>query len=61
MHPRLDDNDQPIGPVRVCTPLGEPDSTQFLTLNFAMPSRAVPDGYFFIVPGTDARLEVVVP
>jgi hypothetical protein len=61
MHPRLDDNGQPIGPVRVCTPLGEPDSTQFLTLNFAMPSSAVPDGYYFTVPGTDARLEVVVP
>jgi hypothetical protein len=61
MHPRLDDNGQPIGPERVCTPLGEPDSLQFLTLYFAMPSSAVPDGYFFTVPGTDARLEVVVP
>jgi hypothetical protein len=61
MHPRLDDTGQPIGPERVCTPLGEPDSTQFLTLYFAMPSYAVPDGYFFTVPGTDARLEVIVP
>jgi hypothetical protein len=61
MHPRLDDNGQPTGPERVCTALGEPGSTQFLTLTFAMPSSAVEDGYQFVVPGTDATLPVVVP
>src|SRR4051794_10454396 len=61
MHPRLDDNDQPIGPERVCTALGEPGSTQFLTLTFARPSSAVEGGYEFTVPGTDATLPVVVP
>jgi hypothetical protein len=61
MHPRLDDDGVPTGPERLCTPLGEPDSVQFLTLYFPLPSAAVEDGYFFTVPGTDARLEVVVP
>ncbi len=61
MHPRLDENDVPLGPERICTPLGEPESVQFLTLNFHMPSSAVEDGYEFTVPGTDATLEVVVP
>jgi hypothetical protein len=61
MHPRLDDNGQPIGPERVCTALGKPGSTQFLTLRFALPSSAVEGGYEFTVPGTDATLPVVVP
>jgi len=61
MHPRLDDNGQPIGPERICTALGEPGSTQFLTLRFALPSSAVEGGYEFTVPGTDATLPVVVP
>ncbi len=60
-HPRLDDNGAPTGPERLCTPLGAPDSVQFLTLYFAMPSSAVEGGYFFTVPGSDATLEVVVP
>lgn len=61
MHPRVDDQGQPIGPERLCTALGEPGSTQFLTLKFAMPSSAVEGGYEFTVPGTDATLPVVVP
>ena len=61
MHPRLDDNGQPTGPERICTPLGEPGSTQFLTLEFALPSSAVEGGYEFTVPGSDATLPVVVP
>ena len=61
MHPRLDDNGQPTGPERICTPLGEPGSTQFLTLEFALPSAAVEGGYQFTVPGSDATLPVVVP
>jgi hypothetical protein len=61
MHPRLDDNGVPTGPERLCTPLGEPGSVQFLTLMFARPSYAVEDGYQFVVPGTDATLEVIVP
>lgn len=61
MHPRVDENGQPLGPERMCTPLGEPDSTQFLTLYFQLPSYAVEGGYAFTVPGTDASLEVVVP
>ena len=61
MHPRLDDNGQPTGPERICTALGEPGSTQFLTLEFALPSYAVEGGYAFTVPGTDATLPVVVP
>jgi hypothetical protein len=61
MHPRIDDNGQPTGPERICTPLGEPGSTQFLTLTFALPSSAVEGGYEFTVPGSDATLPVVVP
>jgi hypothetical protein len=61
MHPRVDDNGVPLGPERLCTPLGEPDSVQFLSLIFAMPSSAVEGGYFFTVPGSEATLEVVVP
>ena len=58
---RIDDNGQPTGPERICTPLGEPGSTQFLTLTFALPSSAVEGGYEFTVPGSDATLPVVVP
>ena len=61
MHPRIDDNGQPTGPERLCTALGEPGSTQFLTLKFGLPSSAVEGGYEFTVPGTDATLPVVVP
>jgi hypothetical protein len=61
MHPRLDDDGNPTGPERICTALGEPGSTQFLTLEFTMPSSAVEGGYEFTVPGTDATLPVVVP
>ena len=61
MHPRVDDDDNPTGPERICTALGEPGSTQFLTLVFALPSSAVEGGYEFTVPGTDASLPVVVP
>lgn len=61
MHPRLDDDGRPTGPERICTPLGEPGSTQFLTLEFALPSTAVEGGYEFTVPGSDATLPVVVP
>jgi hypothetical protein len=61
MHPRLDENGQPTGPERICTPLGEPGSRQFLTLVFPQPSSAVEGGYEFTVPGTDATLPVVVP
>ena len=45
MHPRLDDDGNPTGPERICTALGEPGSTQFLTLVFALPSSAVEGGY----------------
>jgi hypothetical protein len=61
MHPRLDDDDRPLGPERVCTTLVEPGGTQFVTVKFAQPSAAVEDGYLFTVPGTDATLPVVVP
>ena len=44
---------------RICTALGEPGSTQFLTLEFALPSSAVEGGYEFTVAGTDATLPVV--
>jgi prepilin signal peptidase PulO-like enzyme (type II secretory pathway) len=63
MHPRLDDNGQALGPEQICTALVKPDSVQLLTLEFARPSWAVKDegGYAVTVPGSDARLDVVVP
>jgi hypothetical protein len=61
MHPRVDEDGVALGPERICTPLGEPDSVQFLTLYFQLPSSAVEGGYEFTVPGTDATLPVVVP
>jgi hypothetical protein len=61
MHPRLDDDDLPLGPERLCTPLAEEGAVQFLTVHFALPSFAVEEGYEFVVPGSDASLEVVVP
>jgi len=61
MHPRLDENQVPLGPERICTGLVEHGSSQLLTLEFARPTRYVENGYWFVVPGTDATLEVVVP
>jgi hypothetical protein len=61
MHPRLDDNGEPVGPEQVCTALTEDGGVQFLTLVFGQPSFALEDGYLFTVPGSDASLEVVVP
>ena len=61
MHPALDDNGLPIGPERLCTTLVEEGGVQLLTIKFTRPSRAVPEGYAFTVPGSDAELEVVVP
>jgi hypothetical protein len=61
MHPRLDDDGQPLGPEKICTSLAEEDGVQFLTLIFDLPSFAVDGGYEFTVPGSDATLEVVVP
>lgn len=61
MHPRLDDNGVPLGPERICTALAEEGGVQFLTVEFSLPSFAVEEGYAFVVPESDARLEVVVP
>jgi hypothetical protein len=61
MHPREDEDGEPVGPERICTALVEPDGSQFVTLHFTQPSYAVEDGYTFTVPGTDATLPVVVP
>jgi hypothetical protein len=61
MHPRLDDDGNPIGPERICTTLVEEGGTAFLTLKFSRPSYAVDGGYAFTVPGSDATLPVVVP
>ncbi len=61
MHPALDDQDEPVGPERVCTALVEEGGAQLLTLVFPRPSFAVEDGYAFTVAGADATLEVVVP
>lgn len=53
------------GPARYCTTLVEEGSAQFLTVVLGKNTLAVQaagaDGYAFVVPGTDAALEVVVP
>jgi hypothetical protein len=65
MHPRLDDNGLPIGPEQICSSLVEEGGVQLLTLEFARPSWAIEaeglGSYEFVVPGSEARLEVVVP
>lgn len=61
MYPELDDNGNPVGPERVCTALVEEGGVQLLTLVFDRPSFALDEGYAFVVPGTDAALEVIVP
>lgn len=53
------------GPARYCTALVEEGGAQFLTVRLGQNTRAIQangaDGYAFVVPGTDATLEVVVP
>lgn len=61
LQPLVDDNGVPAGPERVCTALVEPGGVQFLTVIFQRPSFAVPEPFAFTVPGSDARLGVVVP
>lgn len=49
-------------PNQTCTTLVEDGGSQLMTFRIDLPSAAVPDGYFFFVPGVDtAMLEVVVP
>lgn len=49
------------GPERLCTTLVEPGGLALLTIEFNQPSFAVDGGFEFVVAGTDAALEVIVP
>lgn len=60
MHPAVVDGEL-SGPERLCTALVDEGGAQLLTIVFDRPSIAVEDGYEFIVAGSDATLEVVVP
>lgn len=60
MHPAVVDG-EPAGPERLCTALVEEGGAQLLTIVFDRPSIALDDGYEFVVAGSDAVLEVVVP
>ena len=61
LQPAVDDTGAPAGPERLCTALVEAGGTQFLTVIFQRPSRAVDEPFAFTVAGSDASLEVVVP
>ena len=61
LHPEFSDDGEASGPERLCTALVEPGGVQLLTIIFDRPSFAVEEGYAFMVPGTNAELEVVVP
>jgi hypothetical protein len=63
LFPAEDEDGEPVGPQRLCTALVEEGGTQFLTVEIDRPSYALADGetYAFIVAGTDAAVEVVVP
>ncbi|HWL45348.1 MAG TPA: hypothetical protein VNQ73_20555 [Ilumatobacter sp.] len=56
---------QVSGPARYCTALVEQGGTGFLTIRLGQNTAAVQaagnPGYAFVVPGSDAQLEVVVP
>ena len=61
LQPLVDDNGVAAGPERLCTALVEPGGSQFLTVIINRPSFAVAEPFAFMVPGSDATLEVVVP
>lgn len=64
MHPPVDDDGHPLATERYCTTLLEESGVQFLTVEFDRPSFALDaegNAYEFLVPGSDATVEVVVP
>ncbi len=61
LHPAVDDNGLALGPERLCTALVEEGGTQLLTVVVERPSISVEEGFSFYVPGSDAKLDVVVP
>jgi len=64
MHPPVDDDGHPLATERYCTTLLEETGVQFLTVEFDRPSFALEaegNSYEFLVPGSDATVEVVVP
>ncbi|MEO6651417.1 MAG: hypothetical protein ABIP17_02030 [Ilumatobacteraceae bacterium] len=61
MHPLENSDGELSGAERLCTALVDEGGVQLLTIVFDRPSRAIEGGYEFTVPGSDVRLEVVVP
>jgi len=61
LHPATDDDGLPLGPERLCTALVEEGGTQLLTILIDRPSFDVEQGFALTVPGSAAKLQVVVP
>lgn len=64
LHPPVDADGQPLGPSRICTTLVEESGRQFMTVEYGRPSIALEaEGatYEMVVPGTDVKVEVIVP